>query len=86
MFHIMKHTIGAEDGGAGLPLFNWSTGDGDLRVAHFFAVHSLQTIPLVSYYFLQKKNQVIRFSILYSIVVITLFILALAGIPLISLK
>lgn len=86
MFHIMKHTIGAEDGGPGILFFNWSVRFGDLRVAHFFGVHSLQLVPLVSYYFLQNKNQVIRFALLYAIVVITLFILALTSIPLISIK
>jgi len=86
MFHIMKHTIGAEDGSAGLPFVNWSTRFGDLRVAHFFGVHALQIIPLVSYYFLQKKSQVIRFTILYTIVIITLFVLAMAGIPLVGIN
>ncbi|MGI4758477.1 MAG: hypothetical protein ACRYGF_16705 [Janthinobacterium lividum] len=40
------HTVGAEDGLAGLPFVNWSRGHGDLRVAHFFALHALQLMPL----------------------------------------
>lgn len=83
MYCIKKHTIGADDGGAGIPLISWSISHGDLRVAHFLGVHALQVIPFVSYYFLEKKRQVIRFSLLYVILIITLFILALMGIPLI---
>ncbi len=39
------HTVGAVDGSPGLFFVNWSRQYGDLRVAHFFAIHALQAMP-----------------------------------------
>ena len=47
---INSHNIGGKIGEAGLPFINWSTLFGDLRVAHFFGIHSLQVIPFLGFY------------------------------------
>jgi hypothetical protein len=50
MSAINSHNVGGDIGKEGLPFLNWSTVFGDVRVAHFFGLHSLQLIPLAGYW------------------------------------
>jgi hypothetical protein len=51
-----SHTVGAPDGGPGLPIANWSENHGDLRVAHFLGLHGAQIIPLIGWWLLRRKR------------------------------
>jgi len=85
------HAVGVEDGGAGVPFFNWSTIGGDLRVSHFLGLHAIQLIPLFSYTLKQKTELSLTvrtvlsvlFAIAYGAVVWTIYIQAMGGQPII---
>jgi hypothetical protein len=78
----LSHTVGAPDGGLGLPVTNWSKRNGDLRVAHFFGMHALQLLPLYGYYVARRPRQVIIAACLYATFVTVVLIQALSGKPL----
>ncbi|WP_298423978.1 hypothetical protein [uncultured Kordia sp.] len=90
MISQMAHNVGVADGGDGLPLVNWSTVAGDLRVAHFFGLHGIQIIPLFALILSRKwktttKNQVITtiiFGLLYAAWITHMFYQAKQGLPL----
>ena len=52
---IGGHTVGASDGGPGLPGVGWSTEHGDLRVPHFLGIHGVQMIPLFAWLFARRR-------------------------------
>ena len=84
------HTIGAPDGGPGLPILNWSSIAGDLRIAHGLGLHALQILPLVGFGISRwsviradrmKLTVVFLFAVLYALSVLVLFNQAMAGQP-----
>jgi hypothetical protein len=88
------HTVAAPDGGPGLPLVNWSTQHGDLRVPHFFGMHAMQALPLLGFLLdramaggapLMRRNVVVAAGILWLAVMSGLLTMALQGRPLLAL-
>jgi hypothetical protein len=49
------HTVGAPDGGRGVPVTGWSADHGDLRIAHFLGMHGLQVLPLVAWWISRRR-------------------------------
>jgi hypothetical protein len=90
-----SHTVGASDGGAGLPFLNWSTIAGDLRIAHFIAIHAIQIIPLFAYVLSQmspvptvrqRRLAVAVLAIAVGLAVAATFVQAAMGRPLLALR
>ena len=82
---LMKHTVGSVDGSEGLPLVNWSKNYGDLRIAHFFGMHALQLVPLVSVLIARNKRDVILIAMLYFVFVTGTLVQAFMGKPFIKI-
>ncbi|GGG47720.1 hypothetical protein [Hymenobacter glacieicola] len=89
MIHLNQHTVGAPDGGPGLPGLGWSTRAGDLRIAHFLGLHSLQVVPLLGWVisrWLPRRAVLLTWlgAALYAALVALLFLQALQGTPLVQ--
>ncbi|WP_139920500.1 hypothetical protein [Hymenobacter sp. DG01] len=90
MIHQNQHTVGAPDGGPGLPGLGWSTRAGDLRLAHFLGLHALQAVPLLGWVIgkvIPRHATLLTWlgAALYASAVGWLFAQALDGKPLIAL-
>jgi hypothetical protein len=87
---LQGHTVGSIDGGEGLWFLNWSKLFGDLRVAHFFGIHSLQVIPVFAIVVIKILNdkQAVKavkiFSMTYLAFILFTLIQSSLGNPLIK--
>jgi hypothetical protein len=94
MISQMAHNVGVADGGSGIPILNWSTKGGDLRIAHFFGLHGIQIIPLFALWLSRKwetsdRNQIIAVTLVgltYAGWMAFTFYQAKQGMPLIALN
>ena len=93
MIGQMAHNVGIADGGPGLPLVNWSTVGGDLRVGHFFGLHGLQLVPLfglaIHRYFrnmtiTKQTAAILVFALIYLLFIVSVFYQATLGKPFIA--
>lgn len=83
------HFIGVQPaGGASLPFFGWSAEVGDLRPAHFLALHAMQVIPLLAWARQGKARARVWIgatAVVYSVVTLAVYAQALMGLPMIRL-
>lgn len=89
----MGHAVGVADGGPGLPLVNWSTRGGDLRIGHFLGLHGIQLLIFLQAWMGARRVAPLRQQqllwlafTLHAVVTLALFALALRGLPLLSLN
>ncbi|HAY07077.1 MAG TPA: hypothetical protein PKV67_16240 [Hyphomonas sp.] len=80
------HLVGTPQTGAMLPVMGWSREVGDLRIAHFFATHAMQLLPLFGLLTLALPRHLAVPAVWtaaagYAALVIATFVQALAGQP-----
>ena len=88
-----QSVVGVAPGGPGLPVLNWSTKGGDLRVAHFLGIHAIQILPIAGWVINQPEGLSMR-GRLTAVVAVSasvvslmglVFLQALNGVPLVRM-
>jgi hypothetical protein len=85
-----QNVVGVAPGGPGLPVLNWSTTGGDLRIAHFLGIHALQILPIAAWIIGQPKGLSTRAKLTavgavsagFILLMGVVFLQALNGVPL----
>ena len=77
---------GVRSDAGGLPLLGWSRTGGDLRVAHFWALHAHQLIPLAGWLVVRsgmrwQRSAVLAFAVAYAGLIAFTFVQALQRQP-----
>jgi hypothetical protein len=75
------HTVGAPDGGPGLPGTGWNREHGDIRVAHFVGLHAMQVLPVVAWFLTRRRGsnaRALRLTFVAASSYSALFVLLLA--------
>lgn len=85
------HTVGAPDGGPGLPGTGWSTRHGDVRVPHFVGLHALQALLVLAWLVRRvperaRARLVLAGGAAYALAFALLLVQALSGRPFIALR
>jgi hypothetical protein len=88
-----QSVVGVAPGGPGLPMLNWSTKGGDLRVEHFLGIHALQILPIAGWLIdllkglsmRAKLTAVVAVSAGYVMLMGFVFLQALNGVPLVRM-
>ena len=84
---VGAHSVGALDGGPGLPFLGWNRYAGDFRPAHFLGLHALQITPLFGWLVSRRRGVskrlqrrlVFLFGMSYFSLILVLLLQALRG-------
>ena len=79
------------EGAPTLPLIGWSGAVGDLRPAHFLAIHAMQALPLLALWLERREVRgglrIVRLAAVgWTALTLAVFAQALLGLPLIDLR